>query len=179
MALHSLSTETVNKTWNQYSKTYHNDPNFSDTQIWANSADPDKTIWVFTFCYFISIILTKYPKVDVFVWILGRLQQRFLVSQNLGTSCYSVFCNDLNCYQEFGRISGTSEFCNSIKWHHNIKWGITTESRDTHAPMREQLTCHMLSHTSGVPLYSLSQYLVANILHFHLSAGLSFWNIRQ
>ena len=47
-------------------------------------------ISVFTVCYSNDDILTKYPKVWAFCLILGRLQQSFLASKNLGTLWYDV-----------------------------------------------------------------------------------------
>ena len=72
--------------------------------------------------------------------------------------------------------STSSEF--TIKCIHNKKvMCYNTKSHDTHAPMREQLTCHMVFHTVDFLLYSLSQNLAANISHFHLFVPLSFWKI--
>ena len=42
-------------------------------------------IRVVTVCYSICTILTKSLRFCLFVWILGRLQQRFLASRNLGS----------------------------------------------------------------------------------------------
>ena len=56
-------------------------------KVWANSADPDQTapkeaVWSGSSLFAISL---HHFDNGLFVWILGRLQQRFLVSQNLET----------------------------------------------------------------------------------------------
>ena len=71
---------------------YRYDPKFSDRYVWANSADPDQiaprgAVWsgssLFAFP-FASFWWNKL-RFGLFVWILGRLQQSFLASENLGT----------------------------------------------------------------------------------------------
>ena len=75
---------------------YRNDPKFSDRYVLANSADPDQTahtgaVWsgsslfAIPFAFFDEIPL----RFGLCVYILDRLQQSFLVSENLGTSQYS------------------------------------------------------------------------------------------
>ena len=77
---------------------YHNDPKFSDRLVWANSADPDQTVprgAVWSGSSLLAIPFTSlWPntlRFGHFVWILGRLQQSFVASGNLGTLRCTVY----------------------------------------------------------------------------------------
>ena len=83
---------------------YHNLSKFSDSQVWANSADPDQTaprgaVWSGTAVGAVwsgtALFAIPFPsfwwntlRFGLFVIILGRLQQSFLASENLGTLRY-------------------------------------------------------------------------------------------
>ena len=70
----------------------HNDPKFSDKQVWANSADPDPTAprgavgsGSSLFAIPFESFWRNIERFDLSTWILGGLQQSFLGSQNLET----------------------------------------------------------------------------------------------
>ena len=90
--------------WSKYSCCnivnvyYPNDPKFSDRQVCANSADPDQTaprgaVWSGSSLFAIPLASFWWNtlRFGLFVWILGRLQQSFLESENLGTLQYVTY----------------------------------------------------------------------------------------
>ena len=97
MTLHKFSS-LEHAEWMQLCEyAYRNYPKFSDRSVWANSADPDRTapqgaVWSGS-----SLLAIQYTsfwwnslRFGVCVWILGRLQQCFLASENLGTLRYAT-----------------------------------------------------------------------------------------
>ena len=68
---------------------YQNDPKFSDRSVWANSSDPDQKGAVWSGSSLFAIPFASFwqstLRFGLSVWILGRLQQSFMVSENLGT----------------------------------------------------------------------------------------------
>ena len=72
---------------------------FLDTWVWAISADPDKTaprIAVWSGSPLFAIPFASFwrntQRFGLFSWILGFLQQSFLVSENLGALWYNYIC---------------------------------------------------------------------------------------
>ena len=73
--------------WYHFKKDYCNDPKFLDRWVWANSADPDQTtVWSGTSLFAIPFasFWQNTLRFGLFVWTLGSLQQKFLLSKNLG-----------------------------------------------------------------------------------------------
>ena len=111
---HKRLSEVMSKpafcTWET---TYRNDPKFSGRLVWANSADPDQTaprgavwsgsslfavpfasFWHNTLRFGLFVPFASFwhntLRFGLFVCILGRLQQSFLASENLGTLRYHI-----------------------------------------------------------------------------------------
>ena len=82
-----------------YLPQYHNDPKFSNRQVWANIADPDQTAP--RAIPFASFWQNSLRFIGLFSWILGRLQQSFLASKFLGILRYTAEVTEVMSGLEF------------------------------------------------------------------------------
>ena len=77
---------------------YHNDPKFSDWQVWANSADQDRSslIRVYTVCHSAFTFRKHYPMVKPPCSNFRVTAAIFRVSEYLGILYYSYLARDVN-----------------------------------------------------------------------------------